>query len=258
MDKKVFLGLLFCLGAVVLIIISVSMPWYQVRIDASTDVPFVGTVELRSEVDADFNHIKTETVTNGNRETEINDYDEMPNVKSVMKNTRAILILGLLILIVGILGVFLKMADKMDKNIVAILLVVGFVFILLAPVYLMLELPDAIGEDLDELDDVAIDKMSREFSGTDERRRDFLGFVTEVNTKWGGGPGWYLAFFAAGLAAIAALALFLSAPRAYSVPMGNSRPEPRMRVKRSAKEPENIPFDGKKTIIDEDEGMINY
>ncbi len=267
MDKKAFLGLMFCLGAVILIIISVSMPWYQFRAEGSGSID-LGSIRIESDVDAHFDRLKTETVTTvemgdsstQNRDTDIDDYEELPAVKGVLNNTRVILVLGLLILIMGILGVIMKMAEKMDKNIVGIILVVGCVLILLAPIYLMVELPSAIGEDLEELDDVAIDKMSREFSGSDERRREFLGVVTEVKTRWGGGPGWYLAFFAAGLAVMGAVALFLSEPRRYSAPISNSEPLPRRRVKRPAIQPEQTkgPHDGPKTIIDEDEGMINY
>ncbi len=243
MDKKAIFGLILCLGALLLMSISYSLPWYQVRIDSAQD-------EMHIDVYFDYSEVKV--IEDGEEYLETDDLEYQPAIKTVLNNTRGIFLIGLFILIIGMAFIVLKTLDKVNKNTATFVLILGALFLLLAPIYFMCALPPAIGEDFETSGSshvLPVEGMSKQFSGSNEQE-----------SVWGGGPGWYLVFIAAGMTVASAISLFVSRNRVMDAPIGRAELRRSTQLGASEQEPETSEptYEGKNTVFEDDEGWIRY
>ncbi len=241
MDKKALFGLILVVSSLLMMSISVSLPWYQVRMETGDEV---------THVDAYFDYRETTVQNDGEETTETESYDDLPTVKTVMDNTYGVFCIALFVLVLGMVSIIFNMLEKISKNATGLLLVLGVLFLLLTPLYFMYALPPAVGEDLN-VQGGPNEKMGEQFFGSNNH----------INyAEWGGASGWYLTLLAAGITGTAALLLFLSTPRTREAPIGRAEIRRSTQLETSEEEP-NKPkptYEGKKTVFEEDEGWIRY
>lgn len=244
MNRKALIGSIFCLVAIILIVISMFMPWYQIR-----NTRYDNGVEYR--IDSRFESTTVTEIDGEHSTTETGYFEEFTGFNSAMENSRFTLILGLLMMIFSLISIVLYVKEKLEKKYVATILTLSIVLVLISPVYLAFQLPGAIEEDMKEgnyISGISEDKMGDSFSGTVSNEEN-------GETRWGGGVGWLIAFIAFGTSVCSLLAVLSMDPIIHTAPVGNSRPK--RPVKKALSEEKPVE-DERKTIINEDDGMINY
>ena len=200
MEKKAMIGAVMAIIAVILIGISLVMPWYVV----SAKTEGMGQ-SAESNMDFYLDHAGMKNPLTGEYETHSYSEDNTTsNVKNTFQTTQMLDIVGLVLVLVGFIGALMLAMGKMKKNIAIILVLLGFIFALIAPMYLMTSLPPAIKADSGGY----APKMGDSFFGSESEN---LGGVS-MTISWGGGMGWFMALIAAVLMILALIFVFLSKP----------------------------------------------
>ena len=245
MDRKALFALILCVSSLILMSVSVPRPWYQLSMES-------GGVE--TQIDVFFEHGEITVYEDGEVSTTTDNYDNRPNIKTVMGNTYGLICLGLFVLVIGLMVIVLNILEKIGNRSTAILLVFAAVFILLTPLYMMFALPPAIGDDFADLEGTGmlpVEPMSETFFGSNEDVN---------NAKWGGGPGWFLTIFTAVFIGTAAMLLLFSRHRTRVAPIGRAelRRSTQLRTSEDSSNESQPTYEGRKTVIEEDEGWIRY
>ncbi len=205
MEKKAMIGAVMAIIAVILIGISLIMPWYG--INAKTEA-----MGQSAEVNMDFylDHAGMKNPLTGEYET--HSYSEgntTSNMKNVFQTTQMLDIVGLVLVLVGFIGAIMLAMGKMKKNIAVILVLLGFIFALIAPMYLMTALPPAMKDDMGgSTSTMFSSKIGDSFFGSDSH--SISG--ASMTVSWGGSTGWFMALIAAVLMILALIFVFLSKP----------------------------------------------
>ncbi len=200
MEKKAMIGVVMAIIAVILIGISLAMPWYG--INSKTEA-----MGQSAEYNIDFylDHVGAKNPMTGEYETHsYSESNATSNIKNTFQTTQILDIVGLVLVLVGFIGALMLAMGKMKKNIAIILVLLGFIFALIAPMYLMTSLPPAIKADSGGY----APKIGDSFFGSESEN---LGGVS-ATVSWGGSTGWFMALIAAILMIIALIFVFLSKP----------------------------------------------
>ncbi|MEF8874716.1 MAG: hypothetical protein V5A88_08640 [Candidatus Thermoplasmatota archaeon] len=205
MDEKIMIGTIVAIVAVILLAVTFVTPWYNVSMESSGDGG-------GGEFSSDMYFTEVETTTNGNTETE--DYEDGSEFESVMNLTRIFTVVAVIGSVIGLMGALLVGLGKLDKKIGAFLAIIGVIFAFVAPLYMMVDLPNAFDE---EAGSVYGDEGPHEsFFGSSTEEE--MG--TEIETSWGPSVAWYLALVAGVLNIIVLVLVFLSSPASASQPEG--------------------------------------
>ncbi len=241
MDRKALFGLILVVSSLLMMSISITLPWYQVTMETGNEV---------THVDAYFDYTETTVDQDGEETTETEYYDDLPAVKKVMDNTYGVFCIALFVLVIGMVSVVLYMLEKISKNAAGLLLVLGTLFLLLVPLYLMFALPPAVGEDLN-VEGGPNEEMGEKFFGSNDHT---------YTTTWGAGSGWFLTLLAAGVTGVSAVLLLSSKPRLREAPIGRAKLRRSTQIDTSKEKPEKPKpnYEGKNTIFEDEDGWIRY
>ncbi len=205
--KKSFIGLVFTALALILLCLSVFLPWYSVHIRSESSGYFT-EMEMNHDYYAYFDHWEVRTENNGNTNEDMDKYDDESDIKGVFGLTRIITIIAILTTILGVVGLILLRDGKIDKKLVSVMIIAAFIFSLLAPLYLMSSLPGALENQNVNYAGTG-DEITEKFFGSDDSSSDFYEYQSDTKVKWGGDLSWFLAIAAAALNGIGALTAFM-------------------------------------------------
>ncbi len=194
--------------AIVLAIVSVAAPWWSENFSGSGS--FLGiTIDVNGNANYGLFGVTSTVSSPRANSTNTSTYENAPHVGSVFSLASILVVLGL---IAGIgMAALSIMPNARFKRFAALLGVVAFLLSLLAPIYVMSALPDAVNADSGST--TSFTTVSG-FWGT--KSSSFLSISTSVT--WGAGFGWYLALVAAVLFFIGALVLLASRRPAMPAP----------------------------------------
>jgi hypothetical protein len=217
MQKKAVVGTILVLIALVMVMASLFLPWYRNEVSSS-----MGNMSFTMGLDFYFDH--AEPTVDAPEGSGFNfTYDSadlsynLPEVKDmnfvgVFSLTRILVIIAIITTIFGLIGAIMVGAGKMRPSLGATLVALAFLFCLIAPIYMMISLPDAFVEDGMGM---TAEGKKPGFFGSESN--ESLGVTTEQN--WGGGMGWFFAIFAVVLNLIALIFIATSkpTPKAFSM-----------------------------------------
>ncbi len=209
MGKKMLAGII-AVVAVVMLVFSMSMPWYTVG------------EEYRDEEDPSEDRVRTWRVYLSLLPQSSDSEREQDNTTTTLTITSWMATAGTAASMVSLL--FIGMAATSDKKsyvkIGSIFLIVGLIFAILAPLFFMVSFPRAI---LNDQYDGDKDNLPED---QDTPAESFFGSETserwggrEVKESWGGGIGWFMSIIG-GIILIPSLILVL---------LGGKKSQPTMR-----------------------------
>ena len=160
MEKRAMIGAVLAIIAVILIGVTLALPWY--------------TYTSKGNGSADYYFDHAVISTNATKMTiKYSDMEKYaPNTIGVFKNTQILDIVSLVLVIIGFIGALLLAVGKLGKGVAVSLVAIGFILSLIAPLYFYAALPGAVKAD----------------SGLEQ---SFFG--SKNGMSYGGGIGWWLA-----------------------------------------------------------------
>jgi len=177
MKKMAMIGGILAVIALILLVVAMfAMPWYNISGETNDGDQYdedyhLDKVELKGPDDSDSTDYDDETVDKDNK------------IVSAFELTEIFGYIGLVGTILGIIGAFTVGFDILPKKIGALLVIIGLVIAVIAPVYLMISLPGAFDEEGGYL--VSENKgPSKSFFGS--KSTDTMDY------SWGGAMGWYM------------------------------------------------------------------
>lgn len=214
MQKKAAVGTVLVIIALVMMGISIVMPWYMNEFKMSS-----GGVSMTSGMNYYLDHLELESglaasIDPENATNEIPYDDEEAKDLNFVKTFRMVqnlIILGIVGCVIGIIGAILVASGKMKRSVGAVLVLIAVILCLIAPLYLMVSLPSAFEDD----GMIMTSDEATNFFGSEKSTEE--GITTEHN--WGGTIGWFLPIIAAVLCIIALIMVALTkpAPQAFSI-----------------------------------------
>jgi uncharacterized membrane protein len=239
MQRRALIGFILVIVSLVLIGISLVMPWYTIKMEA-------GAMGVSTE--ADINYYLDHAESNVLETTETINYDD-EGIKdaastNVFKTTQIMVFLGLIGCILGLVGAALVMTDKMNSKVGAMLVLVAFILALLAPIYIMVALPGAYQEEVDEAGgsvEFLPEGMGKSFFGSEESSTDVGGFDMTTKYSWGGGTGWIFALIAFILLLVALLMVAGSKPAIAPAPQPQPQPTYTQPAYQQPQQPQQYP-----------------
>jgi hypothetical protein len=217
MQKKAIIGFILALLAFILVLVSMFLPWYS-----NVGTTSANNMSMSMGLHYYFDHIEfTIDMPEGigfniSGASENVPYDspevEDMNFVKVFGITQILAIVAVITTLIGFIGAIMVAAEKMKPGVGAVLLSLAFLMCLLAPIFLMVSLPNAFVEDGMVL---TSDEPNPGFFGS--KSETSSGITTEQN--WGGGLGWFLTLFAVilNLIAMIYIARSKSEPKAFSM-----------------------------------------
>lgn len=191
--------------AIVLAIVGMAGPWWTESFSASA-------LGFTAKGNADFGlfGVTTTTSTGHTNTTNSSAYTDTPHVGSVFTLGMVLLALGM---VLGIGMVVLSvMPNPRFRKFAVVLGVLAFLFALLAPLYVMSALPDAVNADSGSTSSFT---AVSGFWGT--KTSNVFGFSASV--IWGAGWAWFVPLIAAVLFLVAAIALLAMRRPAMAAPV---------------------------------------
>ncbi|MGM0510378.1 MAG: hypothetical protein ACQESD_04540 [Thermoplasmatota archaeon] len=205
--KKSLIGLAFVVLALILLCLSVFLPWYSVHIKSESR-GYYTDMNMEFDYYAYFDHWEVVTENNGNTNEDMDKYDDGSDIKGVFGLTRILAVIAIIATILGVVGLILLRDGKLDKKIVSIIIILAFIFSLLAPLYLMTSLPGALENQNVNYAGTG-DDITEKFFGSDEASSDFYEYESDTKVRWGGDLSWFLVIAAAALNGIGAVTAFM-------------------------------------------------
>ncbi|MEF8874535.1 MAG: hypothetical protein V5A88_07695 [Candidatus Thermoplasmatota archaeon] len=188
--------------ALILLSMTFVTPWYR-------------STQERGDMTMDQDYYFDESKTSINdREADSQEYDdaEMREVGSVFDNTRIFVISAMVGTILGIIGALLVAINIASPKIGAMLVIIGFIFAIIAPIYMAIDLPNAFEKEWEDEseDELATyqEGMAKHFFGSSYEEINGV----EVDASWGGSTAWFLAIIAAFINLIAFGLVFTAKP----------------------------------------------
>ena len=215
MHMKGFIGSMLVLLAVIMIGISLAMPWYRIDLKTSSSLMSYG-----GYIEYNLDHMKA----NFFGYEEEASYDEVHNENSsivrTFRTTQIFVFLGIIGCVLGLIGVVMVLFEKINSKIGAVFILFAVILSLIAPIYLMVALPNAFKEDAGSGSESSTiyETVGKDFFGS--KKEESLGVSSEVT--WGGSTGWSLAI----AAVIMCIVAFFLAITTKSVPAPISGPFP--------------------------------
>lgn len=194
------LGVVLGVIAIVLAIVGMVGPWWTESFSGSGHV-----LGIRIDVNGNATYglfgVTSTTQSPLGNQTNTSTYSTAPHVGSVFSLGTILLITGV-VLGIGMLGTGV-MPNPRFRKFAAILGVLAFLFALLAPLYVMSALPDAVNADSGST--TTYTTVSG-FWGI--KSGSTLGITTTIT--WGGGWAWYVSVVAAVLFLVAVMAILVA------------------------------------------------
>lgn len=192
-------GILAVVALVLIVVAMFTMPWYNVHTERTIQ-------DQTMETDMDYHTDHLEVSSSESDETEEIDYDNesIPDdseVVNTFETTEMMGFGGIVGALLAMIGAFAVAAAKLNQKIGAVLVVIGLVIAMAAPLYLMMQLPGAFDEDEEHSDD----------KGPHE---SFFGSKSEEDYEesWGPTTGWYMALVSGILLIVSLVLVALSSP----------------------------------------------
>ncbi len=227
MEKRAMTGAVMAIIAVILIGITLPLPWYNVHMKESI-------MGQNIEANMDF-YLDHATMSSGGQSYS-QTYNGTTNTGKTFQMTEIWDIVGLVFAIIGFIGAILLAVGKSGKGVAVSLVALGFILSLIAPIYLYAELPGAFKADAHGYSIPGISGGPTE---------SFFGSSNGVT--WGGGIGWWLAIVGVIFMLLALIFVAIARkPQLVAPPMAPTPPEamppaPPMEGQTGQTETENIP-----------------
>lgn len=206
MQSKI--GVVLGVIAVVLAIVALIGPWWVVNADLHLGGAFTSTSQ---DVFSPFGRTET-SQSNFSSSTNTSTYSDMAQTGSVftigMVLTALGLILGIGMVVIGVL----PSQSASFRRFAMIAGVLAFLFLLIAPLYVMSALPAAVNQDLGG------GPGSTTFSGFWGTKAGSLGILGSYSVTWAAGWAWYAGLVAAIVALIGGIAMVASRRPAMPAP----------------------------------------
>ena len=180
-DKKPIIAMIFVLLAVIMIGVTLMMPWWGMSIDSAGTKGYYNFKLTGFEMS-----VGGLTVSGSYNEKILgtNSFkDTSPKTVGVFDTMMYLTIIVLIMAILGIIFVVLAMTGKIKPKIAAIILIISFIIALLTPVLFAVQLPAAIKDDSQ-----GSTNSPEGFMGT---KTNTTGNVT-TTLNWGPQLGWIL------------------------------------------------------------------
>lgn len=213
MQKKALVGMIFVLVALIMIALSLMMPWYMIE-----DEHTANGAGYTNKMEYYLDHI---TLSSGTSNVSIEvSYDEEgaqdQEFVKTFQTTQLFVYLGIIGCIIGMIGAALVMVGKVSHKAGAVMVLLAVILSLIAPMYLMFSLPAAFKEDYE--DPEIKETIGKDFFGSTEHTEDY-GFINEtVKSSWGGTTGWFLGIIAMVMCIIALVLVAKAKPAAEPAP----------------------------------------
>ena len=190
------LGVVLAVVGVVLTLVPFAGPWWTLGFDAT-----IGANTIKETIDFRLFGATATATMGGITASNSTDYKSSPNIGPTFTAGAAIAGIGLVFGILMILLLAMSGAKPKLRKIGAIFGILAFILVLVAPIYVTVQLPGAVTKD-----------MGAGFGGTNitgfwgSKTASFGG--SSATLTWGAGWGWYVAVVAAVIFLIAALISF--------------------------------------------------
>ncbi len=194
--------------AVVLAIVGMAGPWWTESFSGTGNILGI-PVDVNGNANYGLFGVVSTVSTPRANETNTSTYSQAPHVGSVFSLGTVLLAIGL-VLGIGMVALSV-MPNPRFRRIAAVLGVVAFLFALLAPLYVMSALPDAVNADSGST--TTFTTVSG-FWGT--KSTSLFSITTSIT--WGAGWGWYFPLVAAVLFLIGAVVLLAARRPAMPAP----------------------------------------
>jgi len=178
---KIKIGAIVVAIAVLMLLTSMMMPWWTLSEESEDES---ATQRHGLQILSPFSHSDRDIMEN---QTTTN------RITSVMATVGT----GASVLSLLFIGMAVGSDSKKHAKIGSVLLVIGLIFAIVAPLYFMISWPDAIlGDgyegDEDNIPEGRDDTPAESFFGSDDTESGELIFREEVEASWGGGIGWFM------------------------------------------------------------------
>lgn len=202
MNKSTKIGTALACIAVILLIITLSMPWWT----------FKSKTEFGGETQK-----STHRMTPMLLPQTSSDQQDTTNISTTINITTWITTIGTIssVIAVMMLGIAIGSDKSKFRKIGAALLIAGLILAVVAPVFFMVEMPNSYKKDRYE---------DQDLPDHDSPAKSFFGSYDEENSElsWRGGIGWFLSFISAAILGIGAVLALKSDKRSEYY----QRPEP--------------------------------
>ncbi|UCE36648.1 MAG: hypothetical protein JSW00_14190 [Thermoplasmata archaeon] len=218
MQKKALVGMILVLVALVLVGLSLIMPWFSIEVLATENGEEESAVaefyldHAKEQYKGKVFGVPTEVTFELSYENET--FKDNKSV-DIFKTTRIIVFVGLIGCILGLIGAAMVMLGKIKPWMGTILVFLAVILTLIAPIYLMTSLPPTFKEE-DESGTISyypFEKMGDNFFGSDKTENENV----TAELTWGGSTGWFLPIIAMILCIIALIFVATSKPAAEPV-----------------------------------------
>ncbi len=199
------LGVVLGVVAIILAVVGMAGPWWTESFSASA----LG-ITVNGNADFGLFGVTTTTATGHSNTTNSSSYNDSPHVGSVFSLGMVLLILGV-VLGIGMVGLAV-MPNPRFRKFAAILGVLAFLFALLAPIYVMSALPDAVNTDSGSTSSFT---TVSGFWGA--KSSSVFGFSASVS--WGAGWDWFIPLVAAVLFLVGAIVILAARKPAMATPV---------------------------------------
>ncbi len=217
MQRKAIIGMILVLIALMMVMTSLFLPWY--RNEASSGS---GGLSFTLGMDYYCDHCEATidmpegfgfNISDASEEISY-DSTELKDMNFVMVFgiTRILAVVAIITTLFGLIGAIMVGAGKMKPSVGAVIVALAFLMCLLAPIFIMVSLPNAFVEDGMVL---TSEEPNPGFFGS--KSDSFEGVTTEYS--WGGGLGWFFTIFAVILNLLAMIFIATSkpTPKAFSM-----------------------------------------
>ena len=224
-EKKWVTGMVLCIITVILLGVTLFMPWWSMKMESKT-------TELSMSTKSDYGlqeaHSESEMPSIGSFEQTVKYSDKKDDVAlddqiKVYDTTFYIMIAALVSAIVSLVCLTLVRIKKMPAKLGVIFLTITMILTVFAPIYFAATLPNAISKDYDDM--VAATEEWGFGSGMFEWKpgctENFAGVEEREPLKltWGPSYGWFLTVAAFVLIAVCMMLTSLPSKKPKSVPM---------------------------------------
>lgn len=204
MQNRALVGTIFVFVALIMVGSSLILPWYRTEVKVSG----LGNTES-ANIDYYLDHAYADLPGDSDELSYDDEEAEDYHWVQTFKTTKILAFLGLIGCFVGLIGAAMVMSEKINSKAGAIFVLLAVILSLLAPLYLMFTLPNAIEKDAETGGAASFhEDMGKDFFGSG--KEEFMGISMEAS--WGGSTGWFLTILAAIICIIALILVAVSKP----------------------------------------------
>lgn len=204
MQKRALVGTILVFIALIMVGLSLVVPWYYSEVTISG----FGNIE-GINIDYYLDHAYAELPGDSEELSYDNETAKDYNWVQTFKTTQILAFLGIIGCFMGLIGAAMVMSEKLNSKAGAVLVLLAVILSLIAPLYLMFTLPNAIDKDAEEEGAISFQEdMRKDFFGSG--KEELMGISMEAS--WGGSTGWFLTIFAAIICIIALILVAISKP----------------------------------------------